>query len=362
MSTPTRLPDDLLETRLARAGLVLPCAPGEADEFLSRPTPAVVALAETMPTPVLVLGAGGKMGLHLSLMLKHALVAAGRGEERVVAVSRFSSLRDRDVFERAGIETIACDLSVESQVAELPDAPTVFFLAGVKFGTSNSPDLLEQMNVIMPRLVAKRYEQARIVAFSTGCVYPFVSTETAGASEATPIGPVGDYAVSCARREEAFAEAARRAGTRVALIRLNYSVEFRYGVLVDIATKVLRGEPVDVTMGHVNLIWQRDAVAHSILALGLAAAPAEPVNVTGAGVLRVRDLATDFGTLFGVKPVITGVEAPTAWLNDASRSHALFGAPPTPVSTMQAWVAAWLAAGGDTWGKPTGFEKRDGKF
>jgi Nucleoside-diphosphate-sugar epimerases len=340
----------------------LPCTVEDADDFLSRPTPAVLKLAETLPTPVLVLGAGGKMGLHLSLMLKHALVAVGRGTERVIAVSRFTTLRDRDAFSRADIETIACDLSDEKQVAALPDAPTVYFLAGVKFGTSNSPQLLEQMNVIMPRLVAKRYQSSSIVAFSTGCVYPFVPTDTKGASEDTPIAPVGEYAESCARREEAFAESAKSAGTKVALIRLNYSVEFRYGVLVDIATKVLNRQPVDVTMGHVNIIWQRDAVAHAILAIEQAASPAVPVNVTGERVLRVRDLAADFGRLFGVEPIIVGNEAPTAWLNDASRSHALFGAPPTSLESMEQWVAAWLAAGCDTWGKPTGFEKRDGKF
>jgi nucleoside-diphosphate-sugar epimerase len=340
-----------------------PCASGKADDFLSTPTPAVVAAVATLPVgPVAVLGAGGKMGLHLSLMLKKATLAAGQPERRIIAVSRFGTLRDRDSFADAGIDTIPCDLSVPVNVEALPDAPTVFFLAGVKFGTAASPLLLEQMNVTVPKLVAARYRKSRIVTFSTGCVYPFAPVNTRGCVESTPVAPVGDYAQSCLRREQAFAAVSHNAGTPVVLIRLNYAVEFRYGVLVDIATKVRDGLPVDVTMGHFNVIWQPDALGHIIRSASIAASPAVPLNITGAGVHRVRDIAATFGALFGIAPVITGEEAPTAWLNDASYSHRLFGAPPTSLDTMQQWIASWLATGGHTWGKPTGFEKRDGKF
>jgi nucleoside-diphosphate-sugar epimerase len=343
------------------AASTLPCRPEQVDDFLSDPQPGVVATVARLTGTVLVLGAGGKMGLHLSLMLQKAARAAGR-DLQVIAVSRFTTLRERDAFSDAGVATIACDLSDAKQVAALPDAATVFFLAGVKFGTGSSPELLEQMNVVMPRLVAERFRGSRIVAFSTGCVYPFVSVESGGASESTPPLPVGAYAESCRRREEAFDAVSREAQTPVVLIRLNYSIEFRYGVLVDIAAKVQSGQPIDVTMGHVNVIWQPDALAQIIQALEVAASPAVPLNVTGPEVLRVRDLARSFGRLFGVEPIFTGTEAPTAWLNDASLSHRLFGPPPTPLATMMTWVAAWLQMGGPTWGKPTGFEKRDGKF
>jgi len=232
----------------------------------------------------------------------------------------------------------------------------------VKFGTAAAPELLRRVNVELPRRVGERFRSARIVAFSTGCVYPFVAPETGGATEATPPAPVGDYALSCLGREESFAEVARRHGTRVALIRLNYSVEFRYGILTDIARRVFRGEPVDVTTGHVNAIWQRDALDHVIRTLDLAAAPAAPVNVTGPGILAVRHLAARFGELLGRPAVITGTEAATAWLNDASALHRRLGAPPTSVEQMQRWIAAWLLAGGGDWGKPTGFERRDGNF
>jgi nucleoside-diphosphate-sugar epimerase len=339
----------------------LPCAPADVDLFLSEPTPGVLEAVKSMAGPIHVLGAGGKMGLHLCLMLQRALTAAGRPGE-VTAISRFTTLRDRDDFESRGIRTFACDLTDELALARLPDAPTIFFLAGVKFGTASNPELLQLLNRDMPTRVADRFRSSRFVAFSTGCVYPFVPPESGGALESTPVGPVGNYALSCVQREEAFAEASRNHGTPVVLIRLNYSVEFRYGVLVDIAQKVRARQPIDVTMGHVNVIWQRDAVAHIIQSAALAACPAIPLNITGPNVLAVRDLAERFGAIFGVPVRSQGREAETALLNDASQSHRRFGEPPTSLEQMLQWIAAWLDAGEPLWGKPTGFENRAGNF
>lgn len=344
-----------------RAPLALPCPPGAIDDFLGEPLPGAVAALRDTPGPFLVLGAGGKIGLHLCVMLRRALTRLGR-RDRVVAVSRFSSLRDRSAFEQRGIETLPCDLADPAQFDQLPDAPTVFFLAGVKFGTAAAPELLRRINVEVPRRVALRYAAAAIVAFSSGCVYPFVSPASGGATEETPTAPVGDYALSCLAREEAFAGVSAAQGTRVALLRLNYSVEFRYGVLVDLAQRVLARQPIDVTTGHINAIWQNDAVAHSIQALGLVRSPAMPVNITGPDLLSVREVATQFGDLFGTPVEIVGREADTAWLNNAARSHRLFGPPAVPVEQMMRWIAAWLQQGGETWGKPTGFERRDGRF
>lgn len=341
----------------------LPCNVESVDDFLSNPTRAAIAAVSGLPPgPIAVLGAGGKMGLHLSRMLKKAADAAGQPERRIIAVSRFKSLRDQGSFSAAGITPIPCDLSDPAGVSALPDAATVFFLAGVKFGTASSPLLLEQMNVTVPKLVSARYKNSRIVAFSTGCVYPFAPVDTGGCTESTPPAPVGDYAQSCYQREQIFAAASADHGTPVILIRLNYAVEFRYGVLVDIAAKVRDKQPLDVTTGHVNVIWQTDALCQIIRAATLASSPARPLNITGPGVHRVRDIASDFGAYFGTEPIITGKEANTAWLNDASYSHRLFGAPPTSLATMQQWIARWLVSEGRTWGKPTGFEKRDGKF
>lgn len=339
----------------------LPCSPAEIDDFIGRPTPRVLDMVARTAGPIMVLGAGGKIGLHLSIMLHRALEQVGR-RERVLAVSRFSTLRDRAAFEQRGIETLPCDLGDAASLKQLPDAPTVFFLAGVKFGTATAPGLLHAINVEMPHRVAEKFARSRIVAFSSGCVYPFVTPASGGAREDTPPSPVGDYAASCLAREQAFTEIAAAHGTPVALIRLNYSVEFRYGLLVDIAQMVLAGRPVDVTTGYVNVIWQTDAVAHTIQSLDLARAPAVPINVTGSEILSVRDLAHRFGAALGRPVQITGTEADTAWLNNAAHSHQLFGAPLTSVDQMIQWISEWLLQGGETWGKPTGFEKRDGRF
>lgn len=339
----------------------LPCAPDEVDDFIARPTPGAIEVIARTPGPFLVLGAGGKIGLHQSVMLRRALEKLGR-RDRVLAVSRFSTLRDRAAFEQRGVETHACDLRDPAALQQLPDAPTIFFLAGVKFGTATVPDLLRAVNVDIPHRVAERYSRSRIVAYSSGCVYPFVTVASGGAREDTPPSPVGDYAASCVAREQAFTRSAAAHGTPIALIRLNYSIEFRYGVLVDIAQRVLARQPIDVTTGHMNVIWQTDAVAHSIQALEVAGAPAVPINVTGPEILSVREIAQRFGAEFGVPVEITGTEADTAWLNDAAHSHRLFGAPETSVPQMIRWIAAWLRQGGETWGKPTGFERRDGRF
>ncbi|MGH7943695.1 MAG: NAD-dependent epimerase/dehydratase family protein [Opitutaceae bacterium] len=343
----------------ARQGL--PCPPGEIDDFLSQSTPRVLEVVGRAPGPFMVLGAGGKIGLHLSIMLRRVLDQLGR-QDQVIAISRFSTLRDRAAFEQRGIETLPCDLSDPASLEQLPDAPTVFFLAGVKFGTATAPGLLHAINVEMPHAVAGKFARSRIVAFSSGCVYPFVTPASGGAREDTTPLPLGEYAASCLAREQGFADVAAKRGTPVALIRLNYSVEFRYGLLVDIAQKVLAGEPVDVTTGYVNVIWQTDAVAHTIQSLDLAGSPAVAVNVTGPGILSVRDLAHRFGAALGRPVQISGTEADTAWLNNASHAHRLFGPPLTSVDQMIQWISAWLLQGGETWGKPTGFEKRDGRY
>jgi nucleoside-diphosphate-sugar epimerase len=339
----------------------LPFPRESIDDFLSHPTAGVVATVTRTPGPFLVLGAAGKLGLHLCIMLRTALDQLGR-TDRVIAVSRFTTLRDRAAFESRRIETCPCDLADPAALAALPAAPTVFFLAGVKFGTATAPDLLHAVNVEVPARVAAHFHASRIVAFSSGCVYPFVTAASGGASEAMPPAPVGDYAASCLAREQAFSAAGRLHGNPIALIRLNYSVEFRYGLLVDIAESVLAGRPVDITTGYVNVIWQPDALAHSIQALDLAGTPAVPVNVTGPQTLSVRELAVNFGTLLGRPAVITGTEADTAWLNDAGLSHVRFGLPATSVDQMMTWIATWLLKHGETWGKPTGFERRDGRF
>lgn len=339
----------------------LPCPPESVDDFLSQPPAAVAASLAAATGPFLVLGAGGKMGLHLTVMLRRALDQLGC-KDRVIAVSRFRTLRDSADFTRLGVEVLPCDLANAAELAALPEAGTVFFLAGVKFGTAGSPELLHATNVVLPAAVAARFRRSRIVALSSGNIYPFVAPTSGGATESTTPSPIGDYAASCLAREQAFSRASAEHGNSVALIRLNYSVEFRYGLLGDIAQRIVAGQPVDVTTGYVNVIWQNDAVAHCIRALEVAGSPAVPINITGPETLAVRDLAHRLGAALDRPVTIAGTEAPTALLNNAAWSHRLFGKPAISVDQMIAWVAAWLRLGGQTWGKPTGFERRDGKF
>lgn len=345
----------------SRRELSLPMPTSGVEKHLSRPSEGLGDVMAAVAGPVLVLGAGGKMGLHVCAMLKRADESRERGR-RVVAVSRFSTVHGRASFEEAGVETLACDLEDDEALAALPDAPNIIFMAGAKFGTGDQPDLLRRMNVELPRRVAKRFAGARCLIFSTGCVYSMVSPTTGGCRETDPTNPPGEYAQSCLERELAFAAAAREHGSRVALIRLNYSTEFRYGVLVDIAQKVYNGNPVDLSMGWVNVIWQRDAVDHILRAFPLADSDPFILNVTGPKILSVLELAEGFGVLFGREPVLTGREEETAWLNNAEKAHSLFGLPLAAIGEMMEWTAAWIQAGEGTFGKPTGFEKRSGKF
>ena len=336
----------------------LPNNTAELDDWLSTPSPALVESLESIDGDILVLGAAGKMGPSLCHLARRALPES----RRVIAVSRFSDDNVRRQLEEWGVSTIRCDLLNREAVAHLPDAANVIFMAGHKFGTSDRPELTWAMNAVVPAIVAERYRDARIVAFSTGCVYPFVPVTGGGAVETDALGPSGEYANSCVARERVFTHYSRQHGTPVLLFRLNYAIDLRYGVLHDIATKVLSHEPVDVTMGHVNVIWQGDANARALRCLAHTTSPPQPLNVTGKEVISVRDLAVRFGERFGVTPEIRGEESETAWLADATRSFELFGDVGVSLDEMIDATAHWLQNGGTSLGKPTHFEARDGKF
>ncbi len=329
----------------------------ELHELASRPTEAVERALRSVNGDVLVIGAGGKMGLHLAAMLQRGLASVG-SHGRVIAVSRFAAPSSTEWFSRFGIKTLSVDLLHDGAVTRLPDASDVFFLAGVKFGTSSEPERLRQLNVELPARVAKRFADARIVAFSTGCVYAFAPVIGGGSVETDSVAPVGKYAESCLGREQAFRDNA----SHVSLIRLNYSVDLRYGVLVDIATQVVHGQPIDVSTGYVNVIWQGDANRYVIQALPHAASPPFILNVTGQRILRVRDIAQRFAQLFETTASFTGQESDTAWLSNASRCFDRFGPPTVGEATLMEWVADWIKAGGEMLDKPTHFEVRDGKF
>lgn len=333
----------------------------QLDERISRPSDGVLAAVGECSGRFAVLGAGGKMGFHVSRMLQRTLRELGRTEP-VMVVSRFSSPNSRLLFEQHGFEVIAADLSDRQQVASVPLAENVIYLAGVKFGSASNPELLERMNVTMPGLVAERFRDSRIVALSTGCVYSFTTPDSEGSTETSPTDPPGDYALSCLERERAFTRAAQQHGTRCALVRLNYSIDLRYGVLVDIAQQVRAGMPVAVDTSHVNVIWQGDAVDQILQCLTHASSDPFIINITGSETLRVQEVAERFGARFGRSVTFTGTESPTCWLSNNGLARKLFGDPGTSVEMMIDWIADWLERGGETLGKPTQFQNRDGNY
>ncbi|MGC4071539.1 MAG: NAD-dependent epimerase/dehydratase family protein [Nibricoccus sp.] len=330
--------------------------------ILSTPTPAVIDAVRELEGNFVILGVGGKMGATTALMLRRALDAAGRGASLVTGVSRFSNPDARRELEAFGIRTVACDLAEPDDVARLDDAAHVIFLAGQKFGTDGAPEATWVQNTVVPALVARRFRTSRIVVFSTGCVYPFARTDGPGSSEREPLAFQGEYASSCIGRERVFTYHAQRFGTRQLIFRLNYATELRYGVLVDIAQKVLGGQAVDLTTGWLNCIWQGDACARAIQSLAHVSNPPKLLNVTGAEKLSVRMIAEEFGRRFGREPVFTGRESDTAWLADASESVRLFGEPTVSLPEMLDLTADYVRQGGRLLGKPTHFETRSGRF
>lgn len=338
-----------------------PASLEELEERLSRPTPAVIDLMRELPGDIIVLGAAGKMGPSLTRMAKRASDEAGTSR-RVIAVSRFSTPGSEAEFQQHGIETIAVDLLAANAVAYLPHAPNVIYMAGMKFGATGQEPLTWAMNAWLPGLVCERYHRSRIAAFSTGNVYGLVPVDRGGSKEEDALHPAGEYAMSCVGRERILQHFSLTRGTPVSLIRLNYACDLRYGVMVDIARKVWNSEPVDVTMGYFNTIWQGDANALSLLSLGKAQSPAWTVNLTGTAILKVREIAQRFGDLFDKPVQIEGREAPDALLSNPYRSFVELGIPFIRDEELIEWVAAWVSNGGESLDKPTHFESRDGRF
>ncbi len=328
------------------------------EDFMTEPAPELAADLDRIAGDILILGVGGKMGPTLARLAKRAAP-----RKRVVGVARFSEAGLREKLESWGVECVACDLLERDAIERLPRIENVVFMAGRKFGSGGREDLTWAMNVMVPAQVAEVFHAARIVAFSTACVYPYVDVDTGGATEAIPaIPPSGDYANSCVGRERMFEYFSRKHETPGRFLRLEYAIDMRYGVLHDVGRKVFSGATIDLTMGHVNVIWQGDANAMALRALRQCTAPASALNLSGPDTVSVRALAESFGRHFNRPPVFTGKEAGTAWLVNSAEAQRLFGRPRVPLDTMIAWQADWIARGGASLGKDTHFDTRDGKY
>ena len=332
----------------------------ELEALLSRPSAADVDFARTLDGDVVVLGAGGKMGPSLARRVRRSCDAAGV-KHRVLAVARFSEPGLRTALERDGIETIACDLLDPEQVGKLPRVPNVLFLAGRKFGSTGRPDLTWAQNVVVPSIVAPHFAASRIVVFSSGNVYPLTPAGSTGSTETDGVDPVGEYAQTCVGRERVFEHASRERGARCLLFRLFYAVDLRYGTLVDVARRVLSGEPVDLRASHVNAIWQGDANSYAFRGLSLCESPPLPLVVTGPESVSVQTVAEFFGQRFG-RPVRFAGTPGLALLGDPAKCVSLLGPPEVNLPRLLDWVAAWVEQGGRSLGKPTHFEATDGRF
>ena len=331
------------------------------EDLLARPSPADVAFAGTLADDVLVLGAGGKMGPSLARRVRRACDAAG-ARRRVIAVSRFSEVGVAASLGKDGIETVSADLLDPEQVTRLPRAGNVLYLAGRKFGSTDRPDLTWAHNTIVPVHVARHFEGARIVVFSSGNVYPLSPRSSSGSTEEDATGPVGEYAQSCLGRERVFEYFSRERGTACLLFRLFYAVDLRYGTIVDIARRVHAGEPVDVQVGRVNAIWQGDASSYALRSLALCASPARPLVVTGRDPVSVREVAQRFAARFGRPVRFAGEEGPLALLGNPAACLSHLGPPEVSLERLVEWTAAWVEQGGSSLGKPTKFERVDGRF
>jgi NAD dependent epimerase/dehydratase family len=327
------------------------------DELLCRPSRALIDDLNKVDGDIMILGVAGKMGPTLAGVAKAALP-----DRRIIGVARFSDTSVKAWLDARGIETIHCDLLDEAAINALPKVTNIVFMAGRKFGAEGDLSLTWAMNAHVPALVAQAFKTSRIVAFSTGCVYPFVPVEGKGSDETMPLNPPGEYAQSCVGRERMFEYFSRQYATPGRLFRLNYAIDMRYGVLHDIATRVLSRKPIDVSLGHVNFIWQGDAAAQALRCLAHCEAPTSPINVSGHEILAVRDLAKKFGSLLGREPVIVGKEEPTAWLTNTAQATKLFGLPVVDTAQLIAWTADWVARSMPNLGKPTKYEVRDGRY
>jgi dTDP-4-dehydrorhamnose reductase len=331
------------------------------DDLLSEPTPGVVDTLRSIEGDLLILGVGGKMGPTLARMAARASHEAGI-KRRVIGVARFSRPELPEWLRRHGVEPLPADLLDAGQLAALPDAANVLVMTALKFGSSGQPGDTWAVNCWLPAAVCERFAESRIVGFSTGNVYPLTPLALGGSVESDLLSPVGEYAASCVGRERLYDYFSRTNDTGISIVRLNYACELRYGVLVDLARQILRGEPIDLSMGAVNVIWQGDASAMTLQAFGHCDSPPFVVNVAGPETLSVRRLCEQLGALLGKAPVFTGAEATEALLSNGQLGHRLFGYPRVSIGQLCEWIAAWLKDGGDVLDKPTKFQVRDGKF
>ncbi|MNO42498.1 hypothetical protein D3C76_326890 [compost metagenome] len=333
----------------------------ELEERLASPSAALLEELSQLDGDIMLLGVGGKMGPSLARLAVNAIRQAGL-DKKVIGVSRFSNQELRRELEEAGVEIISADLSDDKALMALPETRNILYMAGNKFGTTGNEHFTWMMNAYLPGRVAEKFRNSRIVVFSTGNVYPFTPVSQGGATERTSPNANGEYGQSCLGRERIFEHFSHKNGTPMFIYRLNYAIDLRYGVLLELARSVREGLPIDITMGHANVIWQGDANEIALRALLYCSSPPNVMNITGPETLSLRWAANEFGRKLGVEPIFTGEEASTALLSNAAKAAATFGYPKVSLAEMIDWIGDWVGQGGETWNKPTHFQEREGKY
>ncbi|WP_372237351.1 NAD-dependent epimerase/dehydratase family protein [Paenibacillus sp. FSL H7-0331] len=333
----------------------------QLEQKLAEPSDALVHDLAQVDGDIMLLGIGGKMGPSLARLAMNALRRAGV-VKTIWGVSRFSDKALKDELEQEGVRTIACDLLDDEQLQQLPDVKNIIYMAGNKFGTTGREHFTWAMNAYLPGRVAEKFRNSRIVVFSSGNIYPFTPVFQGGATEETSPAPLGEYGQSTLGRERVFEHFSHHYAIPMVIYRLNYAIDLRYGVLLEVARSVQSGKPIDVTMGHANCIWQGDANEIALRSLNVCTSPPNFINVTGPETMSMRWIAEQFGKRLDKEPVFIGEESDMALLNNASKSHQLFGYPRVSLLQMIDWIAQWVKEGGSTWNKPTHFQERDGKY
>lgn len=333
----------------------------ELEKRLASPSAALIEELSQLDGDIMLLGVGGKMGPSLARLAVNAIRQAGL-DKKVIGVSRFSNKELRRELEEAGVEIISADLSDDKALQSLPETQNILYMAGNKFGTTGNEHFTWMMNAYLPGRVAERFRNSRMVVFSTGNVYPFTPVSQGGATERTSPNANGEYGQSCLGRERIFEHFSHKNGTPMFIYRLNYAIDLRYGVLLELARSVREGLPIDITMGHANVIWQGDANEIALRALLRCSSPPNVMNITGPETLSLRWAANEFGRKLGIEPIFTGAEAPTALLSNAAKAAATFGYPRVSLAEMIDWIGDWVGQGRETWNKPTHFQEREGKY
>jgi len=333
----------------------------ELEAKLAEPSEQLIKDIADIDGDIMLLGVGGKMGPSLARLAMNTIKAAGVSK-RVIGASRFSSGNLKQELEADGVETISVDLLNDAELQKLPDVKNIIYMAGNKFGTMGNEHFTWAMNSYLPGRVAEKYKNSRMVVFSTGNVYPLTPLAKGGSTEKDSPAPIGEYGQSCLGRERIFEHFSHKYNIPMMIYRLNYAIDLRYGVLLELAKSIKAGKPIDVTMGNVNCIWQGDANEIAIRALKTCTSPANVFNVTGPEIVSLRYAAGLLGERLGIKPEFIGQEAPTALLSNSAKAHKTFGYPSVSLLQMIDWIGGWVAEGGETWNKPTHFQEREGKY